>query len=213
MSIRSTDGEIVKWTARQARKIVGNRVSAVTVMMEPATVRGFALLVRDGAGAPDTLWMYLPPVRRVRQLQYAGSDQSFLGTDFTYADIGFMAMRTSTSGAVERVRHEGQDAYRLEEVPVEPGLYSRIVTWVSPGSHLPVDRSYYDRAGELWKVASYRDVAEVDGVATIMTTRVEDKQVGGWSEMKLSEVEYDVDLSDELFKPEALADLSERKFR
>jgi len=36
----------------------------VTVLVGPESVKGFAVLVKDAPNAPDTLWVYLLPVRR-----------------------------------------------------------------------------------------------------------------------------------------------------
>ena len=61
IAVRSPGGETVEWTGQQARKTIGDRGSMVTVLVGPESMKGFAVLVRDAHGEPDTQWVYLRP--------------------------------------------------------------------------------------------------------------------------------------------------------
>jgi len=208
MTIHAPGGEAIAWTGRQARKVVKGEASMVTVLVGPDTVKGFAILVRDAHGEPDTQWVYLPPVRRVRRIVSTGRYESFLGTDFSYEDLGFVDMHDRTLTLVGEREHEGRGVYELREVPARPGPYSRVTTLVSKDHYLPVRREYHDPAGDLWKIAEYDKATVIDGTPTVLRMRIEDKQQGGSSELRVSEVSYNTKVKDELFDPAKLPEVA-----
>lgn len=208
MTIRSAKGEVVTWTGRQARKVLDDGAAMVTVLLGPGTVKGFAVLVRDAGAQPDTQWVYLPPVRRVRRLVYTGKFESFLGTDFTYEDLGFVDLHGRTLTLLGKAEHAGKQVYRLREVFGDAGPYSRVDSLVAVDDYLPLRREYYDRAGLLWKVAEYGPAHVIDNVPTTLHMQIEDKQQGGKSELHVSEVSYDVEVDSKLFDPDLLPEVA-----
>ncbi len=208
MSIRSPRGDVVEWTGRQARKSLDGTRAMVTVLLSPESVKGFAVLVKDVADEPDTLWVYLPPVRRVRRMVSFDKLDSFLGTEFTYEDFGFIELEERRIELVGKRAHEGKDVYEIRETFAHPGVFSRVSTLVSADTFLPVRREYYDPAGELWKVTTYGDATIVESVPTLLSMHIEDRQQGGSSDLTVSAVSYDTAVKDELFDPSQLPEVA-----
>jgi outer membrane lipoprotein-sorting protein len=98
-------------------------------------------------------------------------------------------------------------AYKIEEVPQDQGYYSRILTWVTADSLLPLQREYYDRAGQLWKTEVFEQVTVIDGVPTPLRIRMHDRQQGTTTELQMSKVRFDVDLPNTLFQPQQLREV------
>lgn len=197
-------GETLQWTAGQARKELPDGKRMVMVMLEPESVRGIAYVVAEPKDKPGTLWMYLPALRRVRGLTPVDAYEHFLGTDFTYADLGFVRLHEHYKLLGEE-NHAGVRAYKVEEVvPQERAYYSRIITWVAADSLLPLQRDYYDVAGALWKTELFEQVSIIDGVPTPLRIRMNDVQAGTSTEINVSEVRYGVDIPDAVFDPERL---------
>jgi len=208
MTIRSPRGDVVKWTGRQARKALDGGRSMVTVLVGPESVKGFAVLVKDVPNEPDTLWVYLPPVRRVRRMVSFDKLDSFLGTEFTYEDFGFIELENRKIELVGKRAHDGKDAYEIRETLSQPGAFSRVSTLVSADTFLPVRREYYDPSGELWKVVTYGDATIVETVPTLLSMHIEDRQQGGSSDLKVSAVSYDTAVKDALFDPVQLPEVA-----
>jgi outer membrane lipoprotein-sorting protein len=200
IAVGGPEGEVIEWTAGQARKKVhgGNRM--MTVILTPESLRGSAVLIYETAKLPDQEWVYIPVVRRVREIVPMQLYESFLNTDFTYADLGFVHRNVSYKlrGTEKR---EGNVLYELEEMTRDRWHYSRILTWVASDTWLPVRREFYDPANALWKVERFEQPTVIDGVATPLLIRMEDVQQRGTSEIRVSEVRYGVDVSDDLFEP------------
>jgi outer membrane lipoprotein-sorting protein len=212
MVIRSPEGDVTRWMARQARKHLpdGNRI--LTVMLAPDTVRGVALLIKERPGRSDVQWLYLPSVRRVRKLLEPTRFESFLGTDFTYADLGFVNLSFSRFTLLGVGPYRGKHAYEVQEVPRNRWYYSRIVTWIATDSMLPLERDYYDPTGALWKTEYFENVTVIDGVPTPLRVRMVDNEEGGSTELDVSKVRYDIQIPDALFAPDHLRAVATHPF-
>ena len=70
-------------------KDYGDDKKTLTLFQTPADIRGTAYLNFDwdDTELDDDSWLYLPSIQRVKRLASSDKSDSFLGSDFTYADI------------------------------------------------------------------------------------------------------------------------------
>jgi hypothetical protein len=205
VTVLRSGGETVQWTARQARKKLPDGNRQLTVLLEPADVKGIALLIWEHKDqAADAQWLYLPALRRVRQILPLGTFESFLGTDFTTSDLGFVDLRHRTFSFLGKDKIGDTPVDKIQEALNDPRYYSRIVTWIATDSMLPLRRDYYDVANRLWKTETFEDVKTIDGVPTPLRIVMEDKQEGSSTELEVSHVRYDAQIPDDLFDPRRL---------
>ena len=181
----------------------------VVALLAPKSMRGAAYLIEEPRNKPALLWVYLPALLRLRELLPVDAYEHFLGTDFTYADLGFVRLHENYKLLGEE-EHDGVRAYKVEEqVPKERAYYSRLITWVATDSMLPLERDYYDVDGKLWKRELFDEVSVIDGIPTPLRIRMQDLQAKTSTELDVSEVRYDVDIPDSVFDPEHLPELAE----
>lgn len=200
-----------RWVARKATKVFPDGKRTLLVLLDPHDVRGNAVLIQEQKGKYDVRWVYVPVVRRVRKLLPVSGYEPFLNTDFTYADLGFV----DYSGDYRLLGQEslgGKEAYKLEFSPQNRWYYSRIVSWVSKDTHLPLKRDYFDLGGHLWKEQTLEKVTVIEGIPTPLRIVMKDVQNGTRSVFEVSEVRYDLDLPDGLFDPQALSRAAEAPF-
>jgi len=204
LSISGEDGGTTQWTLAQARKNLNGQGRMVAVVLTPQSDHGITSLLIDGTGAqPPVTALWIPVIRRVRTLTPAGAYESVLGSDFMYADLGFVNLKDKYT-FVGPEKRDGKDAYKLEQKPHSPWYYSKIVAWIDPATMLPIERNYYDPAGQLWKVETFQDVTVIDGQPVATRVKMQDKQTGGSSELVTSTVRFGVDLPDALFERSSL---------
>ncbi len=55
--------------------------------LTPADVKGTSLLTFDYENKTDDMWLYLPALRKTRRIVASEKAKSFMGSEFTYADI------------------------------------------------------------------------------------------------------------------------------
>ena len=104
--------------------------------------------------------------------------ESFVGSDFTFADLGLVDLH-STYSLLGEDTVGGRKVYRIQAVPASTWFYSRIVTTVDAVTGFPVMREYYDPANQRWKVETFHRIADVQGVPTVLHQRMENLQERG----------------------------------
>ncbi len=199
-----SDNANVQWIAAQAMKRFPDGKKMVLVTLEPESLKGTAYLVQEQEGQADKMYLYLPFIRRVREIISSEQGERFLASDFTYFDLGFIRIheRYRLLGVEDL---DGVAAYKLEEKMAPGGsLYSKVIAWVDKNTLRPLKRDFYDANGKLWKIETLEDVAVIDGFPTPMRTTMKDIQNNTSTELKLSEVQYCGELSDILFDPKYL---------
>ncbi|MDG2303132.1 MAG: outer membrane lipoprotein-sorting protein [Candidatus Binatia bacterium] len=197
----------------QARKKLpdGTRAS-LTFVIEPEDARGLAYLEQHDVKGNSKEYTYAPVIRRVRELTPAESYTSFLHTDFSYGDLGFLPVEDSNEFL--GTEKEGNDRvfYKIQSTPssaAQQWYYSRYVTWIDAASKLPVKREYYSPAGELFKLEVFEDVTQIDGVPTPTKVTMNNLPAKSSSEMVVSSVSYNNGIPDEFFTPKMLHTLSD----
>jgi outer membrane lipoprotein-sorting protein len=174
-------------------------------------VRGTSLLIEERKGKDDVRLIYLPVVRRIREILPVTAYEPFMNTDFTYADLGFVDYGGSYRLLGEEDRAGGK-AYKVEFIPKNDWYYSRVIIWVSEDTQLPLQRDYYDVSGRLWKQETFEEIAVVDGIPTPFRIVMKDVQNDIQSVFAVSDVRYDVDIPKDLFNPANLSKASESPF-
>src|SRR5262245_23869633 len=139
------------------------------------------------------MWWYPTSLRRVRQLMPVEVYQRLFDTDLTYADLGYVE-RQGTYRLLGEETYKGVQSYKVELVPAQQVYYSRILTWVSIDTMLPIEREYYDVAGQLWKRMTFDQVTTIDGVPSPLHIRMHDIQQNSSTDVTFSDVRYGVKL-------------------
>jgi outer membrane lipoprotein-sorting protein len=203
IEVSAQHGENARWTAGQARKWINGRSQMVTVMLAPQDVQGISFLVLESSDGDHTIHMYLPSLRRTRMLTGVSAYEAFLGSDFTYADLGFESIR-ATYTLLGTGTLNGVEAYQLQVIPANTWYYQRIVARVNSKTMLPIDLTYYGPDNERWKVERVEQVTTIDGVATPLRFVMKDEATGGETAIVVSGVRYDAEIPDSLFDPTML---------
>jgi hypothetical protein len=200
--------ESTKIVAQQARRASPGAAASVTVVVSPESLKGVTVLVQERKGDSNLVSVYYPAFKRVRSFSGVGAFESFLGTDFTYADLGLVDVRERTLKLLGPKEHDGAEAYELQETPKNTSYYARIVDRIDAATGLPLERDHYDVGNALWRKQIYQDVATIDGVLTPMKVRIEDVQSGDWSELVVNDLHYDVQVPEAVFDAQKLVEVS-----
>jgi outer membrane lipoprotein-sorting protein len=204
-------GESKKLVANQARKVKADGKWMATVLLQPPEARGVAFLVTEPKDPTQgtVVWIYMPFLHRVRKVVGIGSYEHFLGSDFTYADLGFVRAHKNYK-LLGTKQHAGTNAYELQEnLPAGQSFYSRVVLWIAQSDLLPLQRDYYDPAGVLWKTEIFDSATVIDGVPTILHVQLKDLEGKTSTDLDVSSIKYDVEVPDSIFDPDRLPALAD----
>ncbi len=182
----------------------------------PADLRGTAYLNYDWADpeTDDDSWLYLPSLQRVKRIATSDTSDSFLGSDFTYADInGLETSWYDYSYFSESEIVDGQDCWVIDvvakpefrEKAEEATGYSRLRTWIRKDNFLQQRAQAWELRSNRIKYFNSSEIEQIDGIWTIkrmqvVTTR-NDRQEHA-SILQVEEISYNVELGDEIFTTE-----------
>ncbi|HEY2389382.1 MAG TPA: outer membrane lipoprotein-sorting protein [Candidatus Binatia bacterium] len=205
VEIASSDGARSTRTLAMYRRQCGDEFRNLVVFRDPPDLSGAAVLtVSRPEGRPD-MWMYLPELGRVRQLNAFAQRETFMGSDLTYEDLGAIAIEGRANRVVGEAELDGEPVYKVESRSRPGEAWSRVRSWVSRTSYLPVRIEYFDAAGALARVARFSDVRTVRGIPTPFTIEMQNADTGHRTTLTLLEADYDRKLDCALFRQDHLA--------
>lgn len=147
----------------------------------PANVRhtGFLAYDYDDAGLDDDLWLYLPALRKTRRIASADQSGSFMGSDFSYADLGSIEIARYDYRLMGESDVDGAPVWQIEAIPNHPDEikrtgYTRSILFVRRDNFVVVRAVHWLGRGRL-KYLDVKELRRIDGIWVItemhMTTR------------------------------------------
>lgn len=152
----------------------------------------------------DDQWIYLPALRKVRRIASGDKENSFMGSDLIFDDLGDREVDEDEHKLVRVENHNGTKLYVVEAIPKKAGyIYSKKLTWVNTENWTVPKIEFYDRKGRLLKIM-HTEWAQVDGIWNWKRTVVENQLSGHRTEIDISEVKFNRRLSESLFTERSL---------
>ena len=199
-------------------KNYGEDTKTLSLFESPADIRGTAYLNFDWNDSlrDDDSWLYLPALQRVKRLASSDTSDSFLGSDFTYADInGFEVDWYDYSFVNESEMIDGEDCWVIEMIAKsefkdraeEATGYSKMQSWVSKEKFIQLRGQFWELKGNRIKFFTASEVELVEDIWTVkrlqaITTR-NDRQEHA-SILQIKSIDYNVDVADALLTTEAM---------
>jgi outer membrane lipoprotein-sorting protein len=151
----------------------------------------------------NSMWSFSPKVNRVIKVPSSMMGQNWLGSDFSNKDVSraddIVDQYDHTLLGTEE--HEGHTVYVIESIPHEDAavVWGKEVLRVRD-DHVLLSQEYYDQDGVLVKAMQSLEVGEMGGRTLALRMRMakvdtEDE----WTEIRTDSIEFDVDLTDNLF--------------
>lgn len=183
-------------------KDFGDVEKTVMVFQKPADVEGVGYLsyAWNKADKDDDTWLFLPALGKSRRISGSSRNDNFMGTDFTYDDMGDRRVEEDTHVLKGEEALNGAPCWVVESTPKEKRyIYSRKVVWVNQDTLLASKVEYYDRQNQLMKVFTTSDISKIDGIWTIGTMEMHNVQTNHRTVIHFDSVEYNIDVEDSFF--------------
>ncbi|MFZ4736174.1 MAG: outer membrane lipoprotein-sorting protein [Bradymonadia bacterium] len=176
----------------RARTVRGADGTARTLLrfLAPAEVQGAAfLLVEQKGDTPDDMHLYLPALKRTRRISGAQKDGSFMGSDFSYADMENRDVKSATYAPAVDEAVETVPCWKVEARSSGDGPWGRLVLWIRKDNGLIEKSEFRDTKDTLVKVYRLRAFATHEGA--LVATEAEMTTVGTGNSTRLSIDELD----------------------
>ncbi len=185
----------------QYEKSFGQIEKKIMFFISPQDVRGTSFMNWSYVDKrSDDQWIYLPALRKVKRISAENRSDNFMGSDFTYDDLGDRNLNEDKHQLLREEELKGEECYVIKSVPVEEDyIYSRTVTWVIKDKWIGLKKEFYDREGKLLKVLENKEYKEVDGILTIFNSEMHNVQSDHRTRIQLSNVSYNIDVTEDMF--------------
>jgi outer membrane lipoprotein-sorting protein len=167
----------------------------------PNDIKGTSFLVWEHPSSEDERFLYLPSLGRVRRIAGAETEESFVGSDFTYDDIGGRELADYTYAIVDETASwsapggPARPAWRLESRRTRATAdFPRIVSLVLKDTFVVVQADIYNTRNEKQKVYTVRRLEQVDGIWTVMDAEMTNAIEKSRTELIVDSARYNVGL-------------------
>jgi len=169
------------------------------LFVDPPDVKNTAFLNISHELRDDEMYLYLPALNRIRRIASSSKHKNFMGSDFTYDDMGDRDIDDYTYRMVESsTRFRDQEVYLIEGSAKDPNQtgYSKLRFWIRKDIYQPVKIEFFDRHGDLEKVqtnAGFKRIGEY-----LLATRIEmqNVQTGHKTILELQDIQVDQHLPE-----------------
>jgi len=175
--------------------------------LAPSDVKGTGFLTFDYRDKEDDKWLYMPALRKTRRIVSSENAKSFMGSEFSYADITPPTVEDFTYKILGEEEMEGVTCWKIEMVPVDEDVadengYSKRIVFIGKDDFVLRRALYFDLDGELHKQLSVLKIRELDTVNhryRLLHMVMENKQNGRQSILKTEQIQFNPDVKDEYF--------------
>jgi len=180
---------------------------SIVFLHAPAQVQGIGFLQWIAPQEPDRQWLYLPALKRTRQISHGARTESFVGTDFSYEDLSVMAdvldwgedKAPATVTGKETIDGHDSDIIELKPTAAADVSYGTIRVWLGRDDQVVRKMVFLDPDGQLAKTLLLSDVREAAGIPAAHKLEMRNERSGSHTTVDLTELKYNAGLDDEVF--------------
>jgi len=204
MTLVEANGARKERIMENLRRRKDGRQQAIVRFRSPAEVAGTAFLMLERDKGESEQHIYLPGLKRTRRIVGREREGSFMGSDFTYADLERGELRGATHKRLADEDISGSKTFMIESTPGKGAAYSKVETWVRQDNFLPLRIRYYDKDGQLLKTLYTKRFKTVEGRPVIVEAQMVNKKTGHSTEFVMDNLRPRKDIPDTAFTPTAL---------
>jgi hypothetical protein len=197
--------------AKERRMIILGRrkdggLQTVIRFLAPDDIAGTAFLTLERAGGESEQYIYLSGLKRTRRVAGREREGSFMGSDFSYADMEPIDPKHATNARLPDEDIGGAATYVIESKLAEGAgrPYGKIVTWVRKSDFVALRTRFHDRTGKLVKTLYARRVEVKDGRPVVVESRMQNAATQHATDLVIESIERKEALPDSAFTPAAL---------
>ena len=176
------------------RKIKASITNSIVKFYKPASVKGTGLLtVSNEKTSRNKQWIYFPSLRSLKQLSSGDKNKSFMGSDFSNADIA--------GRELDRDKHtlkktEG-DFHYIVSVPKDKSEpYSRLEVKVHRKINVVTQVIFYNRKGKKLKTLENLKIKKVKGMYMVVYSVMKNHISKGKTSLEVSGIKVGHNIPD-----------------
>jgi hypothetical protein len=194
-------------------KDFGKDSKSINFFLSPADVRNTAFLSYnwDDENKEDDNWLYLPALRKVKRISSGNKKDSFMGSDFSYADVNGLDTGDWEFKFLKKNEVvDGNDCWVIEAVPkkskrkevINETGYLKSISWIRKDNFISVKGKMYVKKGKKIKYFTASNIEKIQGIWTVkklsmVTTKGKRKEHA--TVIQFDKLVYNKGVGDEMF--------------
>ena len=181
---------------KQFTKDMGDVEKSIMFFQSPADVKNTSFMswTYDNDKSDDQ-WIYLPALKKVKRISSDSKSDYFMGSDFTYDDLGDRKLDDDTHELIGSETIDGVEYYVVESTPKdEEYMYSKTKTWIRKDNFIGLKKEFYDEDEDLLKVLKIKKFELISGILIITNSEMENVQKNHRTTMVLDNVEINTSI-------------------
>jgi len=204
----SRKGKLIR--TREITALVKRKDGLIRSFVEfqkPADVSGTRFLSVENSPGNSQQFIYLPAFKKTKRIVGAQKGKSFMGTDFSYADLEGRDVEDSVWKRLPDEKIQGENCHVIEgrAKNVDDAQYGRVVLWIHKKNKIPLRSDFFDhKAQKVFKRMTVKKLAKKDGQWIIMDSVMETLRKKSQTRMKVIAIDLKTPVPDDLLTREAL---------
>jgi len=172
--------------------------------IKPDIVKGTGFLIWSNRSGGNDQWLFLPKLKTAKRIESRAKTQRFMNTEFSYEDL------ESFNQSDEQYFLNGEEilndlhCYLVEVIGHTQTQYKRRLVWIDSQNWLLRKVEFYDKNNKLLKVLTISEYQNFENYNFSTKLIMKNIQTGSQTVMDVSDIKYNIDLSDNFFTKDNL---------
>jgi hypothetical protein len=186
---------------RKDEKDLGDQ-DMLVFFSQPSNVKDTVFRVEKQLESDDNRWLFLPALDLVKRISAGDKRTSFVGSHFYYEDVSGRNPKEDNFTLVS----EDKDSYLINAVAKDRQSveFNRYTVKIDKFNFLPIETIYFDQSNRAARKMTVLQVKNIDGIATVMKSRITNLSNNSYTEMQFRHVKYNLGLPDNIFSERSM---------
>lgn len=182
---------------------IGKDKKSMMFFTYPGDVKGTGFLTwdYDQIGKDDDKWLYLPSLKKNRRISGKSAKKDyFMGTDFTYDDMGSRNVNEDIHKLLKEETINGHECWKIESISKDKrDIYSKKISWIRKDCLIPEKVDYYDRMGKIHRQLVFSKINKVEGFWIAQQLLMTNVQTKHKTLLEIFRPHYNIDIQENNF--------------
>ncbi len=172
-----------------------DKISILMRFLSPKNVEGVTLLSADNG---DKIYLFMPAYQKPRRIAGASKKESFMGTDFSYEDLG---MDYQNDDYLKKLLEETETQFIIEVIPMDEDInYSKFLLYINKEQFYLDKVEFFDLEGTFTKMLEIKEVKiDEEGKNTPIKIEITNIIDNHKTILNIKDIEYDLQLAGDFF--------------
>lgn len=156
MILINGESKIEREMTSKTLEVSNSETRTLMEFLVPRDIRGTKLLTWVFESKDDSQWIFFPKMKKKKRITSSGKTSSFMGSEFSFEDLRDQNFSKFEYSSLQEKKLNGVMNWIYSRKAKGKSAYSKQVLYVDKAKKSLLKVEYFDRSGELLKVANFK---------------------------------------------------------